>query len=193
MFRFWIPMGKIGIALPMRQHNRLLETCFRGTDVREAGNFKRWPSFALMMHDQKLTDSLCEIVDDILREKGLPTRDHNYTEVISVQLDEAVGWTSTIPCEEAQNIPSERRPLNKQSEALFIADKSVLAPLTNIVTFAMEFRIDLMGTLDALVLIHSLYPGPGVGPLIGNMTEATGLVWFDFHHPGGDQLVHIEP
>ncbi len=192
MFRFWIPMGKVGIALPMRQHSRLLETCFRGTEVREAGNFKQWPSFALMMRDQKLTERLSEIIDDVLREKGLPTRNQNYTEIISVQLDEPVGWTSTIPCEQVQDMPSERRPLNKQSEALFIADKSVLAPLTNIVTFVAEFRVDLMGSLDALILIHSLYPGPSVGPLVGNMTEATGLMWFDFHHPGGNHLMNLE-
>ena len=191
MFRFHIPTGHIGIALPRRQHLRLLETCFRGTQIREAGNFNRWANFANMMLDESFTTPLCEVLNDVILERGRPTS--SYVERISIPLKMAVGWTSVIPREDAQNAANERRSLNGQSEALFITDKSMLAPQTNIVTLVAEFRIDHVGTLDTLVLIHTLYPGPGTGPLIGDMTEATGFMWFDYHHPGGNHFIEVDP
>lgn len=189
---FSIPNGCIKVVLPREQRKRLHGTCFRGKQVREAGNFSRWSGFDQMLDDPIFGEPFLEIVNDILLGRK-PLKGHGFKERIGLKLSTPIGWSSTIPRELAPGGHLERRSLNHQAEALFQLDPSCPAPLTNVISLALGFKCPDQADLTATVLIETLYPGPNVGRLVGDVTEATGHVFFDFHHPGGDKLIELEP
>lgn len=191
MFYFEIPFGRIGIALAKAQQSRLYSTCFRGRKVCEAGNFNRWHSFDGLMSDREHMPMLLDVVNDmLLSRKERPITP--FREQFTVQFPGAIGWSSTIPIDHVSSHLFQRRALNKQSEAMFVTDRNFLAPLTRLMSLTAYFKPDGEGRLAAVIMLDTLYPGPGVGRLVGDMTAATGQAWLDFHHPGGDQLLEFD-
>jgi len=74
---------------------------------------------------------------------------------------------------------------NKRSQALRIRPerRDILAPPTCILTIVYQRKPpDDEGR--QVVIVHSLYPGPDIGQLRGDITAREGVVFFYWEHPG---------
>lgn len=170
---------------------RLEETCFRGRDLRAAGNLCRWESANALFEDDAFVERLLARCHEELRGVTIP-RD-GITRYVEVEYPEYVGWSSTAPIASVDQRTLERFEPNKHTVALRVqpGDTAVLAPKTNLVTLAVEFR---RGRDGITAIVHTIYPGPNIGALrrdLGdvrpqrlNVTEREGVVFFDWTHPG---------
>lgn len=173
------------ILLPLTQRQRLSKTCFRGSSVRAAGNFRLWDSFESLMADNKVLalflGQLAETVADL---------DHRdlVTESFTLNYDSHVGWASTMSL---SALPADSKvqgfSLNKRGRGLKVVDPTVLAPLTTELTFIVSVQLEtIRGKRRWLVFVQSVYPGRDIGELRGDVSDREGVVFFDFGTPGGD-------
>jgi hypothetical protein len=181
---FRIAAMKIGMH-PL-QRERLKKTCFRGE--AKAGCFLHWRT------DDEVTGALnrdlVEGITEFVRKLG--RGDHREDYSLTIECDEDVGWSSTIPREvaEAAGVKLAYRDLNKRAKALFVEDLDYPAPLTREVTLVVTVHVrDFPNAPDAPfkainVFVESMYPGPDVGPLDGDMTEREGVVFLDWEAVG---------
>ena len=177
------------ILLPLTQRQRLSKTCFRGSSVRAAGNFRLWDSFESLMADNKVLalflGQLAETVADL---------DHRdlVTESFTLEYGTHVGWASTMSM---TALPADSKvqgfSLNKRGKGLKVMDPTVLAPLTTELTFIVSIQLEtIRGKRRWLVFVQSVYPGSDIGELRGNVSDREGVVFFDFGTPGGDFPEH---
>jgi hypothetical protein len=180
-FRFNRGNGRT-IALIMRKPAvlRLSTTCFRGRDKRLAGNLKLYDNFSQVMDDQLVVEGVFAELDKLFEDEMF-----NATYSFTVKHTEPVGWSSTIMAKQLPGVKTEKQKLNKRSRASFVADPAIMAPLTHSITFICELKYHTKTDLRGAVMVHSLYPGPDVGDLRGDMTRETGMLWFPWTTPGG--------
>ncbi len=193
-----IVAGKsLRVILPARDRARLAETCFRGTHVREAGNFFRWPNFDKMLGDKPFMERFRDVLAAAIEENA-GALESGFTEPWTIPFTEPVGWTSSVPQTMVNGARLELKRTNGRSCALFVAasDTDHPAPRTNLVAMTLTIRKNFKPDTDLVAIVHTMYPGPNVGSFPeeeGDITESKGFVLFDFHHPGGDSFVELEP
>jgi len=169
---------QVEIILPRHQAERLTGTCFRGPQCRQAGNFFRWRFFADFIKDPMVRQCLLSKLQKLVEEANV-----NKNHRIELKFDADIGWDSVMdinelkPCE---MIGEEERQLNRRATAVFLPVGNILAPKTNFVTLVIQQRH--VGHWQ--FKIQTIYPGPDVGQLQGNMTERFGLVWLGWDNPG---------
>lgn len=159
---------------------RLRQTCFRPGDQPRAGNFRHWRQMYSVLDDRIVMDALCNVLaKEIIEYEG---------EVVeaSVQIrhDEVVGWASTSSINGFVAHQLRDFAPNSHTRALVINPKrrDIRAPQTKLVTIVYEFKYEEDNGWVAV--IHSIYPGPDIGELDGDITEREGVVFFTWEHPG---------
>lgn len=155
---------------------RLETKCFRGAQLRLAGNFSRWSNYAEFW------------ADPIVLQHFLPHAESNWctaTKRNSLCLDygSVVGWSSTAPARHFNPRDLERFEPNRKSTALRVrCDRHHLrAPQTRLVTVLYACR---EGSSGPIMQIYSIYAGDDIGPLEGDVTHRNRAVFFDWNHPG---------
>ncbi len=177
----------------MRGHTkrRLAENCFRGRDLRAAGNLCRWDDEDALFEDKTFVELLLAACHEALR--GVTISRNGITRNVEVEYPQYVGWSSTAPIDSVSSRVLERYEPNPYTVARRVQPSAtaVLAPRTKLLTLAVEFR-RARGGIEAIV--HTIYPGPNIGALRRdpgdqnpqrlNVTEREGVVFFDWNHPG---------
>jgi hypothetical protein len=188
---------------------RLNTTCFRGREVWRAGNFFRWFCAFRLFEDKTFTELLREALEDIVNATKDEYR-HLFRRYLTVRCPWPVGWASTIRLA-GLNDPRLKlcRPFNPNPHTvarrvpLEAARQGLLAPVTDLVTLAVEIRVEedrRTGKLKDfwVVPVNTIYPGeamplarPHVGPPI-DLTARHAVVFFDWQHPGDTSSIEAE-
>jgi hypothetical protein len=177
---FDLPTGqRVRVQFPERTIGRLWTTCFRGTHLRLAGNFSKWNSVGDMISDNDIMRYFVEEFAEAMERREFGTNS------FMGDCDEDVGWASTAP---VGSIPYAVREhhleefnLNRRAKALRVKpDAGLSAPKTPIFTVVYE----LWNGQTPTMTVGSIYPGPDVGNLLGNVSEREGVVFFGWEHPG---------
>ncbi len=94
-----------------------------------------------------------------------------------------IGWSGTDERSKYKDDDLEVHCPNVRSTVMRVKldRRDLRAPTTDTMTVVYHIKRKLD---HLLVTILSLYPGPDIGPLDGNLTENRGVVMFDFNHPG---------
>lgn len=163
-----------------RTKERLAGTCFRGPACHKAGNFRHWEHVEDVFADPFVRDRFLEIVLERVEEAGLWRR-RAFSDTLTCP--RPVGWASTERRDAFGEEELEPFALNKRSTGLRVkAERAdILAPLTADLTVVYDVIAEDRGWL---VLVHSMYPGPDVGELDGDVSAREGCVFFDWGHPG---------
>ncbi len=182
------------LILPAHDRERLSGTCFRGRHVAEAGNFFRWSSFRDMVADELFTDLFGDVLTDMV-EENVGSLAKGFGEPLTLPCAEPVGWTSALPRELVNGARLVLKRLNDRATMMAVAldDREHPAPRTNLVSMTLTICEDFKRESDLVAIVHTIYPGPHLGVLRGDITAVKGFVLFDFHHPGGDSFVELEP
>lgn len=169
----------VWVDIVTRYHTkeRLASTCFRGVDVKKAGNFSRWNCIEKVLEDANVLEELLNDLNEACRDRNIGTSSLN------IECPEFVGWESTDMAEKYNLGDLEVFKLNRKGRALRVkTDRTDLkAPRTKLLTVIYELKSE---DGNFVVIIHSLYPGLDVGDLVGNVTERENRVFFDWGHPG---------
>lgn len=191
--RVWIERMRcnVNFEIPSFQERRLAGTCFRGRDLRKAGNLCRWEHADEMFDDEQFRKYL---VEEIVRRTHGVKFSPSVTIPLTFGYGEYVGWASTRPIRQTDAVRRERfypNPKTKRATALRVCrGEPILAKATNLVTLVVEFRKNRDGITAT---IHTIYPGPYVGELRAtepgerepvDVTEREGVVFFDWNHDG---------
>jgi len=152
---------------------RLAKTCFRKT--HHAGAFTNWYSSQDILLDSFVQS---ELIDDA---REAVQRNEYGTHSLEISYPRIVGYASTIDLNKVRHLQVEERNLNKRSTALFIVDRRIAAPKTNLITMIYELRRE---TLKNVIVIHSMYPGQDIGPLDGDISEREGVAFLEWSTPG---------
>lgn len=188
--RYWVEQLRCNVAfeIPSHQEGRLAGTCFRGRDLRRAGNFCRWEHADEMFGDKAFLGRLFEQVARSIR--GVDLRDP-VTLTLTVGYGDTVGWASTRPRNPAIAAACETFSPNRRTVGLRVRQgEPFLAPPTSLVTLVIEFG---KGRHGLTAKIHTIYPGPYVGQLRAtepgetepvDVTERENVVFFDWNHEG---------
>lgn len=188
--RFWVDVLRCNVTfeIPSHQERRLAGTCFRGRDLRRAGNFCRWEHADAMFDDEAFRARLFEQAARAIR--GVDLRDP-VTRSVTVGYPDPVGWAGTRPYNSAHVASYEEFAPNRHSVGLRVRrGEPILAPATLLVTLVIEFRKARDG-LSAI--IHTVYPGPDIGPLRPtepgatepvDITKRESVVFLDWNHDG---------
>lgn len=156
---------------------RLFEKHFRGTSRPLAGNFMRWHSADRLFGDVGvMREFLAELNDLWLREDFA-------THSLCINHSAQVGWSSTDELKKYSAEALEAFDLNRRSHGLRVNldRKDLRAPRTNKLTIVFEFKRE---GITAVAIVHSVYPGPDVGELNGDVSQREKCVFFDWDHPG---------
>lgn len=171
------------LAIPQEVADRLATTCFRGRDKALAGNFSRYDRYRDFILDMEVSVRLTKTVYKAILER--PGKD-KFNLRSSIELPMYVGWSSTADLSLFQPHELEPFELNSRVTAWRVKDRTIDAPLTKTITFAMCFRRD-----DHVwrVSFHTIYPGKDVGrlvPLNGarDISERSHQAFFGWDHPG---------
>lgn len=188
--RHWIERLRCNMTfeVPSHQERRLAGTCFRGRDLRRAGNLCRWEHAGEMFADERFRARLFEEVARGIR--GVDLRDP-VTITLTVDYGYAVGWASTNRHDAAIAAACETFSPNRRTVALRVKrGEPFLAPATSLVTLVIEFGKNRRGLTAK---IHTIYPGPYVGQLRAtepgesepvDVTKRENVVFFDWNHDG---------
>ncbi len=156
---------------------RLAGTCFRGKSKVLAGNFCRWINHNEMFdpNDTYIQDQLLGDVEEATGK----SRKNSF----SIQFDEFIGWSSTDDRILHADISLEPFAINGRATGYKIrADRQdILAPKTKLLTIIYNLAFEAN---QLLVHIVSMYPGPDIGELVGDVSEREGIVFFGWKHPG---------
>ncbi len=157
---------------------RLASTCFRGIKKKRAGNFCLWYNPHKMFSDCPYLAS--EIVDDAREAWSKESK----TSSMPVECREIIGWSSTDNLSKyQQNGCLESFSLGNNARGLRIKKnrRDILAPKTSVITLIYELKREQN---QFVIVIHSMYPGPDIGELVGDVSEREKVVFFDWNHPG---------
>lgn len=154
---------------------RLSTTHFRPADRPLAGNF------ALLRNARQLllagaSESLVEHAHSSLT-AGL------HRNRVTIKAPELIGWSGT-DCWNGYNVGAvEYFEPSPRSVGLRVKRHryDIEAPATNLITMAYEVKNE-RGTV--VIVIHTIYPGPDVGQLRGDVSAKNNCVFFDWDHPG---------
>ncbi len=176
-------LGPVVIIVRIATENLMKKkTCFRGKDKACAGNFFLFESPEEIFKQQIVLESLLLDLPEAIRE--------NYeSNSIEVEFEFPIGWSGTDNIKKYGTADLEKFNLNKKASGLRIKinRRRILAPITNLMTVVYEVKNE---DGKILVIIHSFYPGPDIGEIIGNVSNREQRVFFDWNHPGSpiDQL-----
>ena len=181
-------VGNLPITIIVREaserHIRLHN--FRGSEIRCAGNFFRWENLDDFLKDQEFLYTLKDDVDDALQQEHV----HRTFEY---DFDANIGWSSTVPLGKIDDSFLERFNLNEHAFGMRVkcSHKEIKAPLTKTVTVTYELKRETdrgNGREQLSVVIFSIHPGVGIGPIRGNMStprkDFPGCDFFGRDHPG---------
>jgi len=182
-----IKVGNLPITIIVRDRSQVgISRNFRGHDVRCAGNFFRWDTLDAFLEDQEFLDVLKDDVEEALRGNDL-YRTFEY------DFDADIGWSSTVPLGQIDDHFLERFNLNEHAFGMRVksAHQDIKAPLTKTVTVNYELKHETdrgNGRQQLSVVIFSIHPGVGIGPIRGNMStrrkDFPGCDFFGWDHPG---------
>ena len=167
---------KVVIRVRPDMEIRLKGKCFRGLYERKAGNFLNWRSASEVFRDPHiLREFLRDVVDALVAGTQM-----NRVEILH---HSNVGWSSTMPGTPRKPDYVEPFHPTRRSYAWRVKlDRTdILAPRTDLATIVYELKRE-DGRLVAIV--QSIYPGPDVGEIEGNVSYRERVVFFDFSHPG---------
>lgn len=167
-----------------KAEGRLAGTCFRLLDEPRAGNFMRLASAQDLAENELVREAFMKsFIDASEDELGIPDTGLSRTIRFCVDLGCPVGWTSTDLVTRYSDDVLEPFNPNRVSAALRVKLSQTLikAPKTSLVTIVYELRNEA-GNL--IIVIHTTYPGPDIGPIEGDITANKGVVFFDFNHAG---------
>lgn len=181
-----IKVGNLPITIIVRDRSQAgISRNFRGHDVRCAGNFFRWDTLDEFLEDDEFLYVLKEDVEEALRENDLyRTFEYDFTA--------SIGWSSTVPLAQIDEGFLESFFLNKIAFGMRVksAHQDIKAPLTRTITVTYELKCETdsgNGRQQLSVVIFSIHPGVGIGPIRGNMStprkESPGWIFFDRNHP----------
>ena len=185
---------RIVINHPSAHAKRLQDQCFRRSDkpgrpnLQCAGNFRAVASFGELYRLVRLPfdKRIIQIIEEMQRQtRANPERARSdFRRSFAIEARTVVGWSRTTPYTPfAVDQFRDFKP-NRHSTAKCVKlSTSVLAPLTNHVTFNCVF-MHLPAQNDWLVNVESIYPGVDIGKLDGNITERSGRAFFELSHPG---------
>jgi hypothetical protein len=172
-----IPVHDFLLTIIMRQHtkDRLANTCFRGTQVTCAGNFRLWHS-ANELFDSWILKELADYVSEHISE-------YPGTHRITIDYKRYVGWSSTAPRADYQCDDLESFEPNRKSTALRLklTATHLKAPQTSLIMIIFELKFEHG---QPVAVVHSLYPGADIGELCGDISEREKVIFFDWNHPG---------
>jgi len=171
------------LVIPKIVEDRLATTCFRGRDKELAGNFLRYDGYHDFILDMEVSVRLTKTVHEAILER--PSKD-KFNLRSTIELPMYVGWSSTADLSLFQPHELEPFELNSRVTAWRIKDRTIDAPLTKTITFALSFRLE-----DGVwhVSFHTIYPGKDIGrlvPLNGarDISERSQQAFFAWDHPG---------
>ena len=188
--RLWVEPLRCDMTfeIPSYHERRLAGTCFRGRDLRRAGNLCRWEHADEMFEDRRFLDRLFDQVARAVR--GVDLRDPA-TMTVTVGYGDTVGWASTRPHDPAIAAACESFAPNRRTVGLRVRrGEPFLAPATQLVTLVIEFG---KGRHGLTAKIHTISPGPYVGQLRAtepgeaepvDVTKRENVVFFDWNHEG---------
>ncbi|MDQ5969063.1 MAG: hypothetical protein QG579_220 [Patescibacteria group bacterium] len=167
----------VDIVTRYHTKERLASTCFRGADVRKAGNFSRWDCIEKVLEDASVLEELLDDLNEACLDRNLGTSSLN------IECPEIVGWESTDNIDRYTPDDLEHFNLNRKGHGLRLKlDRTdIRAPKTHMLTLVYELKSE---DGNFVALIHSIYPGVDVGDLVGNVTKREGRIFFDWGHPG---------
>ncbi len=167
------------IILREYTRRRMLGTCFRGVDKMLAGNFCLWHNHHAMLYYNHFLNS------GIVADAREAYKDGARTSGFSVDYRETVGWSSTDDLSKYRNGTLEEFKLGSRSNAHGLRIKKscnhIKAPKTNLITFVYELKRE---PSQFTIIINSIYPGPDIGELEGDVSTREEVVFFDWNHPG---------
>lgn len=179
-----LPSGADLLVIMSRKTvERLSTTCFRGVPKARAGNFFLWNGFIDLIADREIAAGFTAEIQANLDETQDP---RNVVSVVSLTLryHRIVGWSSTVPKDQIPpSCPVKAFEPSKRACGLLVDDDTLEAPQTHLVTFVCELKYDDDETAW-VAIVHSLYPGPDIGNLSGDVSEREGVVFFDWDNPG---------
>ena len=94
--------------------------------------------------------------------------------------------------EQARGLSVGPAALSKKSQGLFVDSTGISAPRTRDVTVIYGISEGKRGD-DVVVILRSMYPGPDVGELKGDVSVREGRVFFDWNVAGDDGAQWGEP
>lgn len=157
---------------------RLSSTCFRGG--RQAGDFINWRKPEDVFADEYVQR---EFLTDVAELAGQRGQNHSkFSQSVTIVCPEKIGWRGTHQSSLYTAKQLEPFKPNKKSSAWRIKPGIALAPLTRDLTIIYELVWNDGQGWAAIV--HSLYPGPDIGVLHGNITERELVVFFAWDNPG---------
>lgn len=172
----------VGVFMDEHHASRVSENCFR--DGNCAGEITAWNSLQEMFSDERFQQALLASLR--FRANGSIYKGSTQF-MLQVPGYDRLGWSSTAPRKYFADLPLDMRPIGTgyRARALFVPkeyayEKDVYAPGTDTITMSVS-TANRGGQPE--VEVFTMYPGQDVGPLQGNMTERTGLVWFEWTHP----------
>lgn len=160
---------------------RLSPKCFRGPQQKVAGNFHRWGNPHEFFEDQLVFAGLAKDVEEIKKFNDFGTHS------VTISYGQSVGWSSTLLLAECPEGVLESFTPNRKSQALRVkpACTHILAPQTAYLTVVFECKQEGKGSTARIVsVLHSVYPGPDIGELSGDITAREKIAFFDWEHPG---------
>src|SRR5579883_2597746 len=170
--------SSVRFIVPHATRERLKTTCFRHQACGDAGRITLWNNAQEVIEDRRVRGPLLTEVARAVNAGEVPD-DFSLT----VELDEVVGWESTIDYEDARGLHVARSDLNRHASALFVDDDTP-APRTNKLT--VVFNVTEGRTEDFAVFVVSIYPGVDVGGLDGDVSERERRVFFPWGSRGDD-------
>jgi len=175
-------VGVVHVLVPHAQLQRLASKAFRGRHIRKAGNLSAWETARALLGDPDITSQLFPIVLEAIREhSGQGSQTESYT----IEMEYTIGWAGTIPLDEVDPDCLVPFKLNKRARGLRVDidhPNAPLAPRTDELTLICMIR---PARQKWLVLIQSLYPGPDVGELRGDVSKREGVAFLGWDCPGG--------
>ncbi len=159
---------------------RLTGTCFRGKSKALAGNFCRWVNYNEMFDPNDRF-----ILDQIINDAEVAVKKGCKKNSFSIQFEDWIGWSSTDDRMVHENYRLEHFKINRRASGFRIRPdrKDVLAPKTRILTIIYEVKYEYENGRITLI-IRSMYPGPDIGELVGDVSEREKFVFFGWNHPG---------
>jgi hypothetical protein len=173
-----MPSGQMArIVVPQFTIDRLYTTCFRGHELRCAGNFHRWRTVDSLLKDDGILTRLLEEIEDVATE---PSAD---SESVTIEHTAFVGWESTISRDSCLEADLEEFSPNQYATAMRVIPSRTqyLAPQTKDVTVIFKFHLECG---IPTIVIKSIYPGTDIGEIDGNVTDREGRVFLDWSQPG---------
>lgn len=164
---------KCQVHLRVPTAERLQGTCLRGKGRPLAGNCSLWDRPYELL--RALGPHLVAHVDEEWESTRGGTHRHTIT------FPHAVGWSSTEDLDRFDADDLVPFKLSEHARGLRLPDHAaVQAPLTSELTVVYKLKKKRLPQ----VVIHTVYPGPDVGPLQGDVSRRMLVAFFDWDHTG---------